>query len=57
MTDKKPLIVRDLETREEIDRVMASPHNYERVMLGMLRNMRDQYFIDDSAFDEPKEGK
>lgn len=43
------LIVRRLGTREEVDRVeihTLSRRHVERVMMGMLINMRDDCFID-----------
>lgn len=61
------LIVRNRKTKEEVHRVSVdapfSPsrgmYRYERVMMGMLINMGDDYYIDDSEFDnhpdEPKE--
>ena len=53
------LIVRNLETREEIHRVDVtgrSERSIERVMSGMLINMSPDYFIDDSeAYEEQPE--
>ena len=45
------LIVREIESREEIHRVSVdgrSERSIERVMLGMMINMREGLFIDDS---------
>jgi hypothetical protein len=51
---KPALIVRDVKTREEVDRVELSSVNenhVERVMSGMLINMSPDYFVDDSEVD------
>ena len=48
MTD---LVVRELETGKEVHRVNVdgqSKRGIERVMMGMLRNMSERYYIDDS---------
>lgn len=51
---KAYLIVRDLNTREEIDRIGLTnlgENHVERVMRGMLINMGDGFYIDDSEVD------
>ncbi len=53
------LIVRKLKTGEEISRVPVSnpfgtvrgQEKYEVVMMGMLRNMSDEFYIDDTEMD------
>ena len=52
------LKVRRLDTREIVAIVGVSPwHRVEVIMRHMLRNIdTEQYFIDDSEFDEPAEG-
>lgn len=45
------LIIRSVKTREEIDRVgltSLNENHVERVMLGLLRNMGEDYYVDDS---------
>lgn len=52
------LIVRELGTRKEVSRVDVtgkSERTVERVMLGMLANMSERYFIDDSEVDAARE--
>lgn len=52
------LIVRRIETREEVHRVSVSDLSeryVKRVVMGMLRNMSDDYFIDDSEIDGARE--
>jgi hypothetical protein len=51
------LIVRELKTRKEVHRVPLtnlSENAVQRVMMGMLRNMSDAYFIDDSEIDKAR---
>ncbi len=53
------LIVRKLKTGEEISRVsvlnpfgtIRGQEKYEVVMMGMLRNMSDEFYIDDTEID------
>jgi hypothetical protein len=52
---KAYLYVRKLETGEEVDKIGLTNTNHrhvEKVMSGMLRNMSDEYFIDDSECDD-----
>lgn len=56
------LIVRRLKTGEEISRVSVShpfasirgQEKYEVVMMGMLRNMSDEFYIDDTEIDKAR---
>lgn len=51
------LIIRDLKSDIEIDRIKInnlSNGHVERVMLGIMRNMNEDYYIDDSEIDEAR---
>lgn len=56
------LIVRRLKTGEEVSRVPVShpfasirgQEKYEIVMMGMLRNMSDEFYIDDTEIDKAR---
>lgn len=53
---RRQLYVRLLEGDEAVHAVIASPHNYEKVMAGMLINMNtEKFYIDDSDFDDVEE--
>lgn len=57
---KRELRVVNLETREVVHRVDISSKTdrmVERCMMGMLRNMSDAYYIQDSADDEAPDGE
>lgn len=54
------LIVRRFDTREEVSRIgltNLSRSLVERVMMGMLKNMGEDYFIDDSEVDKARREK
>lgn len=51
------LVVRRIDDRSEVARVQLtnlSDGHVERTMMGMLRNMGEDYFIDDSEVDEAR---
>jgi hypothetical protein len=51
------LVVRELKTSKEVHRVALnslSESHVERVMMGMLRNMSERFYIDDSEVDDAR---
>ena len=54
---KAHVYVRDVNTREiahtvDVD-LPISERQRERLLMGMLRNMSERYFVDDSELDQP----
>jgi len=57
-TEKKELLIRKLSTKEIIRRIDVtgkSDRQIEKVTIGLLHNMSDDYFVDDSFAGEDDE--